>query len=271
MIAFIESKRPGVIHYVRDCKQAAEWYRDMLGFEIGPHEYNSFVEMNMDGKYMFHLTPAQEGMIPHSAPIIQFSSRDIERTYSTLKSKGIEVGSMSWYPDYSSFTICDIDGNAIAISQHFDMRVKELGEMLLVGIHVVCVNESEYVVAIPRAAFELKQRITEIPNTLNSHLMVGAYKADNDPDGGYWVCVQVERFGDIPNGMGVVEISPQRYAVKWHYGHRSEVSRAYHELHELIHDAGHQRKPMVWSLEMLRNWGHSEESEIELDLYCPII
>jgi hypothetical protein len=44
---------------------------------------------------------------------------------------------MNWYPDYSSFTIRDIDGNAIAISQHFDVRVKELGEMLLVGIFLL--------------------------------------------------------------------------------------------------------------------------------------
>lgn len=80
--------------------------------------------------------------------------------------------------------------------------------------------------------------------------MVGAFKGDNEPEDGYWVCVQVEQFSNIPDGMGTVVVPPQKYAVKWHYGHRSEVSKTHHKLDELIREVGHQVQPMKMGVEL---------------------
>ncbi|WP_248924362.1 GyrI-like domain-containing protein [Paenibacillus hamazuiensis] len=273
MNAFLESKKPGVVHYVNDLKQAAQWYRDILGFEIGPHEYGSFVELFMQGQYMFHLARAQEGTIPHAQPVITLTSRDIEATYSVLKSAGVEVGRMSWYPDYSSFTLRDVDGNAIAVTQSFEMRIRDLEEMQLLGIRVICSDGEQYAAAIPKAAFQLRQRLGEISGIVNERQMVGVYKPGETvaEEDGYWVGVRVERIDNIPEGMTALHIPAQTYAVKWHYGLRSGVSGTYSKLHGLMREAGLRPDPQAWHIEMQRNWGRREEGEIELDLYCAII
>jgi predicted transcriptional regulator YdeE len=151
------------------------------------------------------------------------------------------------------------------------MRVRELGELLLVGINVVCTGESEYITAIPKLALELKQRINEIQQIVNPHLMIGAFKGDSDSEDGYWACVQVKQFGDIPQGMHTIVVPPNHYAVKWHYGHRSQVSSTYRKLQELIDEAGFNHLNKSWGIEILRNWGNPEEGEIEMDLYCTIL
>jgi predicted transcriptional regulator YdeE len=272
MSAFIEAKKPTVTHYVQNLREAAAWYRDMLGFEIGPHEYGSFVELHMQGEYIFHLAPAREGMIPHPDPVFWFASTDIEQTYAFLQSKEVQVGPMHWFPDYSSFTFRDLDGNAVAINQNYEMRVRELDALHLIGIRVVCKEESEYVMAIPRAAHQLRERIAEINGVVDPHLLVGVYKPGETvaEEDGYWVCVRVDPIADIPDGMVAMSVPSQRYAVKWHYGLRNEVSHTYQKLHHLLDEAGHRRKPNAWNVEMQRNWGLPEESEIEMDLYCTI-
>jgi glyoxylase I family protein len=269
--AFLDSKPPLVTHPVRDLRQAALWYKEMLGFEIGPHEYGSFVEMFLDGKYIFHLTRAAEGMRPFPEPVFSFVSRDIEQTYESLRAKGVGVGKMSWYPDYSSFTLKDMEDNAIAVSQSFDIRVRKLEEQRLIGIRVLC-RHDEYAVMIPQAAHKLRQRLGEIPNVIQAHTMIGVYKSEcrHEAEEGYWVCVQVEHFTHIPDGMETLTIPPQSYAVKWHYGERHKVRETYHKLHGLMCESDLQRAPLAWRLELQRNWGRERENEVELDLYCPI-
>jgi predicted transcriptional regulator YdeE len=271
--AFIDKSLPKVIHYVKDLEQAANWYKDNLGFEIGPHDYHSFVELFMDGEYVFHLAQVQEGMSPLQAPIFQFSSRDIEKTYAILQSKNVEVGSMSWYPDYSSFTFRDLEGNAVAISQKFDIRFNELEELLLVGFRVEGPQELQYTDAIPHAAHELKQRFAEISHTIDSYPMIGVFKSGecSDDEVGYWVCVRVSQLGSIPEGMSTLIIPAQKYAVNWFYGHRSETNKTYAKMHNLIHDAALQLNTPAWNLELAKSWGELQEDEIELDLYVGII
>jgi predicted transcriptional regulator YdeE len=272
MNAYIESKRPGVTHYVKDLSQAAAWYRDMLGLEIGPHDYGSFVEMHLQGQYMFHLSPASNQMVPHSEPVFGFSSSDIEQSYSFMKSSGVEVGPMHWYPDYSSFTFQDLDGNAVAVTQNFEMRIRELEALQLVGIRVVCADEAGYIDAIPQASYQLRHRLDEISGVIDPHLMVGVYKPGDTvaEEDGYWVCTRVDRFEAVPEGMMAVSVPAQRYAVKWHYGPRSKVGETYRKLHKLMDDAGLLRNSQAWHIEMQRNWGVPEETDIEMDLYDTI-
>jgi predicted transcriptional regulator YdeE len=212
-------------------------------------------------------------MHPLLEPLYQFSSRDIEKIYAILQSKNVEIGPMSWYPDYSSFTFHDLDGHAVGISQSFDIRIRELEKLLLVGIQVKCLQESQYMAAIPQAAHELKQRFAEISHTIDFQTIIGAYKTGEcigDEDGD-WVCVKVSQFDTIPDGMSALKVPAQKYAVNWYYGHRSETNKTYAKMHSLINDAALQLNTQAWNLEIAKKWGELQETEIELDLYVGII
>lgn len=65
-------------------------------------------------------------------------------------------------------------------------------------------------------------------------------------------------------------VPSQQYAVKWHYGPRSEVGDTYLKLHMLMEEPGLRRNPLAWQLELQRNWSRFPEEEIELDLYCKL-
>ncbi|WP_162463339.1 effector binding domain-containing protein [Paenibacillus psychroresistens] len=270
--AFIDRTRPKVIHYVKNLEQAANWYRDNLGFEIGPHDYHSFVELFMDGEYVFHLSQGREGLVPLQAPIFQFSSRDIEKTYAILQSRNVEVGPMSWYPDYSSFTFRDLEGNEVGISQSFEIRFSQLEELLLVGFRLKNPQELLNTNAIPHAAHELKRRFAEISHTIDSAPMIGAFKTGecSDDEAGYWVCVQITQLGTVPEGMLALRIPAQKYAVNWFFGHRSESKKRYAKMQRLINNAARQLKLQAWNLEIAKSWGELQEVEVELDLYVGI-
>jgi predicted transcriptional regulator YdeE len=273
MSTFIDNKRPGVVHHVHDLKRTAEWYKEMLGFEIGPHDYNAFVEMFMGGEYIFHLSLASEHTLPISVPMFWFHSNDIELAYSDLQSKGVQVGEISWFPDYSAFTFHDIEGNAVSISQNFQIRFKELEAYKLVGIKVHLTQDPYNKSAIPQAAHELKTRLSEIPHVIHTHQMIGVSNAGNSStdDESYWVCVQVKQFDDIPQGMETLTVPVQRYAVKWYYGLRNDLNDVYLDMHSLIQKAGHSLPTQTTRIEISNTWGDLEESEIELYIYEAVI
>jgi predicted transcriptional regulator YdeE/catechol 2,3-dioxygenase-like lactoylglutathione lyase family enzyme len=273
MSAIIDNKRPGVVLHVRDLKRTAEWYTEMLGFEIGPHDYNAFVEMFMGGEYIFHLSQASENTLPISVPMFWFHSNDIELAYSDLQSKGVQIGEMSWFPDYSAFTFHDIEGNAVSISQNFQIRFKELEAYKLVGIKVLLTQDSTNKTAISQAAHELKTRLIEIPNVIHPHQMIGVSKAgiSSIDDASYWVCVQVKLFDDIPQGMATLTVPVQRYAAKWYYGSRNDLNKTYLSMQSLIQKAGHSLPTPTTRIEISNTWGDMEESEIELYIYEAVI
>jgi predicted transcriptional regulator YdeE len=274
MSAFIDSNRPGVVLQVHNLKQTAEWYREMLGFEIGPHDYQAYAEMFMDGEYVFHLGQASKQSLPLSVPMFWFHSNDIELAYSELQSKGVRVGEMSWFPDYSSFTFHDLEGNAVSISQKFQIRFKELEAYKLVGIKVHLTDEdSSSIDSIPKAAHELKKRLNEIQHATQTHQMIGVRSAEGSltGDANYWVCVQVTQFADIPQGMETLTVPAQQYAVNWYYGTRNGLSTAYFNMHSLIQKAGRSLPAQSTRIETTNSWGDQSENEVELYIYEAVI
>jgi predicted transcriptional regulator YdeE len=249
-------------------KQSAVWYRDCLGFDIGPHEFGSFAEMQLEGKYIFHLVPARGPVTPHPYPIFSFTSMDIEMTYAALQARGVPVEPIQWFPDYSSFTFRDLDGNAVSITQNFEIRMKDVEPVHLVGYRLTMPEGTDRITAIQEAAYRLRERLSEVSDALDSYFMIGAclpYQAD------YWVGLQVSQAGSIPEGMEAVTLPARRYAVKWHYGLRSDVQRTYQRLFELLEQAGITADDQAWRIEMTRNWGSkSEEDELEMDLYVAV-
>ncbi|MEK8127720.1 GyrI-like domain-containing protein [Paenibacillus filicis] len=93
------------------------------------------------------------------------------------------------------------------------MRVVELGEMKLVGLRVVCPGD-QYAIEIPKATLQLENRLNEISCVANPEGFIGAFVVEelSEADDGYWVCVEVDEFGHIPEGMDSLTIPAQKYA-----------------------------------------------------------
>ncbi len=270
MTAYLDFQKPTLIHYVRDVKQSAEWYRDMLGFEIGPHEFGSFAEMQLDGTYIFHLVPARERSMPHPYPVFALASQDIESTHAALQARGVPAEPIHWFADYSTFQFRDLDGNAVSVNQHFEIRLRLLEPIQLVGFRLTPPEpegESREK-ALQEAARRLRARVGEVAHVLDRSFMVGAYRPSQEH---YWVGLQVGKIENVPEGMEEITLPSRQYAVKWHYGLRSDVQRTYRRMDELLDQAGIARDPEAWRVEMTRNWGSkSEEEELEMDLYLAI-
>ena len=142
--------------------------------------------------------------------------------------------------------------------------IKELDEIKLVGFRVLCAGD-EYIVEIPKASFLLNERISEIKQVVNPSQQYGAFVVENETANhdGYWVCVEVKEFEDIPSDMVTLTILPQWYAVN------KKIRNAYDELHKWIDDNNYTRLKDKWHLEKFYSWQDAENVDVELfDTIC---
>ena len=144
-------------------------------------------------------------------------------------------------------------------------EIMQCSEMKLVGIRVLCPGD-EYLHEIPKASKQLSERRDEIKNVVNQSLQYGAFVVDNrsDKEDGYWVCVEVSQYEDIPEDFVTLTIPAQRYAVWRHKGSNEKIREAYGELHQWIQKHGYQRLTDKWHLEVFYNWSDSQNIDIEL-------
>ncbi|WP_144512949.1 GyrI-like domain-containing protein [Bacillus sp. FJAT-22090] len=134
-------------------------------------------------------------------------------------------------------------------------EVKELGEIKLVGFRVLCPGD-EYVNEIPKASIELQKRLHEIQQVINPSLQIGAFVVDNstEEEDGYWICVEVKEYVDIPEGMVELTVPPQKYGALKHTGSNNMIRNSYNSLHEWIEEKGLKRLKDKWHLEMYSSW-----------------
>ncbi|MBT2691667.1 GyrI-like domain-containing protein [Bacillus sp. ISL-55] len=144
-------------------------------------------------------------------------------------------------------------------------EVKQLPEVKLVGIRVLCPGD-QYVIEIPKASKVLSERVAEITNVVNPALQHGAFVVDNSAseEDGYWVCVEVSEFEEIPKDMVTLTIPAQMYAVLRHRGANVEIKQAYNELHQWIEANGYQRLTNKWHLEAFHEWSDPANIDVEL-------
>lgn len=150
------------------------------------------------------------------------------------------------------------------------MKVVQLPEKKLVGLRVVCPGE-EYSNEIPKAALVLADRISEIKQKVSSNL-IGAFVAGDFSDelDGYWVCVEVEEFTEIPDGMVTLTVPTQRYAVVTHKGPNNKIRNTYKLLHDWITENSYERDLSAWHLEIMQVWGNINSQDITVELYDTI-
>ncbi|MGE6257267.1 GyrI-like domain-containing protein [Heyndrickxia sporothermodurans] len=143
--------------------------------------------------------------------------------------------------------------------------IKELDGLKLVGFRVLCSGD-QYIVEIPKASLLLSERMSEIKQVINPLQQFGAFVVDNESDDedGYWVCVEVKEYEDIPTDMVTLTIPPQRYAVLRHKGANSKIIDSYSNLHMWIEKNKYVRHKNKWHLEKFYSWKDIGNLDVEL-------
>ena len=155
-------------------------------------------------------------------------------------------------------------------TKNVEIVIKELGSIPLVGFRVICEGD-QYPVEIPKSAAILKDRTAEIKNLMNEGNQVGAFVVDapSEKEDGYWVCVQVSEYCDIPEGMIALTIPSQKYATIIHDGPNYEIMNSYETLHQWIAENQLKRATTKWSLEFYQR-PENTPADVLVELCDPI-
>ncbi|MBD3918536.1 VOC family protein [Paenibacillus sp. PR3] len=117
MPALVESNIIGVMVYVKQLKEASDWYCSKLGFELGAYEEDDFAELMIDDSYVMHLF-RDDNCMPYARAAFTFSTDNIAYTHGVLKRRGVQVEPILTYSDdHQSFVFRDCEGNALMVSQ----------------------------------------------------------------------------------------------------------------------------------------------------------
>lgn len=143
--------------------------------------------------------------------------------------------------------------------------IKEIDELKLVGFRILCSGD-QYIVEIPKASLRLSERISEIKHVVNPLQQFGVFVVENqtNKEDGYWVCVEVRDFEDIPTDMVTLTVPPQRYAVLRHKGANNKIKDAYNDLHKWIEENKYRRLKNKWHLEKYYSWKDTKNVDVEL-------
>ncbi|WP_331000824.1 GyrI-like domain-containing protein [Radiobacillus kanasensis] len=147
-----------------------------------------------------------------------------------------------------------------------DKYIKEMDELKLVGFRVLCPGD-QYIKEIPKATWNLEERVSEIKHVIHPIRQIGAFVVDNETDeeDGYWVCVEVKEFEDVPADMVTLVIPAQRYAAFRYNGPNHKIMHeAYGELHKWMEKKNLKRLENKWHLEVFFSWKDIENVDIEL-------
>ncbi|MCA0173825.1 GyrI-like domain-containing protein [Bacillus sp. RAR_GA_16] len=146
-----------------------------------------------------------------------------------------------------------------------NVHIETLGQLHLVGIRVRCPGEA-YVLKIPLVAKQLDERKKEIAHVLNLPYQIGAFvvETSSEEEEGYWVCYQVKKIENVPDGMVAITVPSQSYAVMKHQGSNKNILHTYEELHHWIEKSGSKRKLGAWHLERFYHYEDTEQIEVDL-------
>ncbi|WP_252183368.1 GyrI-like domain-containing protein [Rossellomorea vietnamensis] len=141
----------------------------------------------------------------------------------------------------------------------------KIEEIKLVGFRVLCPGD-QYIKEIPKASLGLENRRSEISHITNSNRQIGAFRVEEstEDEDGYWVCMEVSAFKDVPEDMVTLTVPAQSYAVYRHQGSNREIVKAYEDLHKWIETSGYKRLKARWHLELYHSWKDPDRLSVEL-------
>ncbi|MBE4909842.1 GyrI-like domain-containing protein [Bacillus luteolus] len=151
------------------------------------------------------------------------------------------------------------------MNESMKYTIKQLNQLKLVGFRVLCAGD-QYIVEIPKASKCLQESISEIKQVVNPLIQYGAFvvEPETHEENGYWVCVEVQEYDEIPSNMVTLTIPSQRYAVTRHIGANYQIMDSYSQLHEWINENNYSRLKEKWHLEKFYSWTNTEKVEVEL-------
>ncbi|ANX11403.1 transcription activator [Fictibacillus arsenicus] len=145
------------------------------------------------------------------------------------------------------------------------MSIRQLEELKLVGFRVLC-DGDQYINEIPKASLALQDRIMDIKQVISPDQQIGAFIVDatSETEDGYWVCVQVDKYEDIPEDMISLTVPPQKYAMITHEGSNHDIRNSYERLHEWIMKNNYSRALNKWHIERFLNYENKNQLKVQL-------
>ncbi|GKV56244.1 hypothetical protein NCCP2222_21910 [Sporosarcina sp. NCCP-2222] len=145
-----------------------------------------------------------------------------------------------------------------------EKQVKKWGELKLVGYRILCEGD-QYITEIPKASLRLQDKQEDIPHVINPSQQIGGFVVDGVPENdGYWICVEVRGFGDLPEDLVQLTIPPQSYAVVRYKGPNDKIREAYSDLHAWMEENQYSRRLDAWHLEKFHSWADRDSVDVEL-------
>ncbi|OOE12727.1 GyrI-like domain-containing protein [Fictibacillus arsenicus] len=143
--------------------------------------------------------------------------------------------------------------------------IQQLEELKLVGFRVLC-DADQYINEILKASLSLKDRIMDIKHVISPDQQIGAFMvdADSENEDGYWVCVQVDKYEDIPKDMTSLTVPQQTYAMITHEGSNHDIRKSYEKLHEWIMKNNYTRSLNKWHIERFLDYKNKDQLKVQL-------
>lgn len=112
----IENGVNGILVQCKDLRRSAEWYKQ-LGFTVGDHDYDHFVDLEINGDYVLHLVK-RKNVSPLVEPVVSYDTTDIEGAFYTLKENGVEIaGELNRHSNHIEFSFRDPDENTFLFTK----------------------------------------------------------------------------------------------------------------------------------------------------------
>jgi predicted transcriptional regulator YdeE len=145
------------------------------------------------------------------------------------------------------------------------ISIRQLDELKLVGFRVLC-DGDQYINEIPKTSLTIQDRIIDIKHVISPDQQIGAFMVDSasETEDGYWVCVQVKIFEDIPEDMVSLTVPPQKYAVITHEGPNHDIRNSYERLHEWIMKNNYTRVLNKWHIELFLDYENKNQLKVQL-------
>ncbi|HEX3368371.1 MAG TPA: VOC family protein [Candidatus Cybelea sp.] len=106
-----------IAYSVRDVPRARDFYRDVLGLQVGETFGDHWVEFNV-GNATFGIGNGEGlGFVPGASNGAAFEVDEIDALRSRLKSAGLEVSELHEFPGCTTCFASDPDGNRFALHQ----------------------------------------------------------------------------------------------------------------------------------------------------------
>ncbi|MCR2805846.1 VOC family protein [Paenibacillus soyae] len=108
----------GIMLYVGDVERSSAWFCSKLGFTLGPHDFNDFAELHLNGRNVLHLLRSNEPS-PMTKPNFALYIQDSKDLHQALKEEGVTVSERVVYSDHAEFLVTDPDGDVMSLVHWF--------------------------------------------------------------------------------------------------------------------------------------------------------